>query len=280
MRDRAERDWQVDAAAGSVGRPGAGRWVPLAPARTSPGPARAGRPALQRPIGVRRRRRRTGRDQSARRRLPSRRRRSRDEFVAGAARGARPPAARAGRAGWLAHRTAGGARPHETRSRRRRRGQHAVGRVAAARAARQGAGRRTGPAAPRRADQPPRYRGDHLARGVSFRVPGGRRVRHPRSRVSPAARDTHRRDRSRRGDVVARRLRDVPSQERGIAGRRGDSAGEVRQTAGRRRGLAATRRQGAADAGRGSRAGADGDARGAGGAAGTGRDGSSPGRTR
>ena len=90
---------------------------------------------------------------------------------------------------------------------------------------------------------------------------GRRRVRHARSRVPPAPRDAHRRARSRAADVVARRLRDVPAQEGGVARQRGGAAGEVRQAAGRGGGVAAPGHQGAADAQRRPRARADGDAR-------------------
>ncbi len=91
---------------------------------------------------------------------------------------------------------------------------HAVGRLAAPRAAGPRARGRARPPAARRADQPPRHRRHHLARSVPRRVSGRRRVRHARSRVPSAARDPHRRDRSRQADVVAGRLRDVPSRRR------------------------------------------------------------------
>ena len=103
----------------------------------------------------------------------------------------------------------------------RRDRRHAVGRMEAPRAAGARAGRPAGPAAARRADQSPRHRGDHLARIVPRRLPRRGDVRDARSRVPRAARDAHRRDRSRPADVVARRLRDLRAQERGVARQRG-----------------------------------------------------------
>ena len=96
---------------------------------------------------------------------------------------------------------------------------------------------------------------------------GRPRVRHPRPRVPPAGRHPHRRNRSRASDVVAGRLRDVPSKEGRVAGQRSGRPGEVRQAAGGRGSVAPSGRQGAADAERGTRPRADGDARGTGGAA-------------
>ena len=77
------------------------------------------------------------------------------------------PAARARGTRRLAHRAArrAGARAAEPAGRRDR--QHAVGRLAAARAARARARRRARPAAARRADEPPRHRRHHVARGRS-----------------------------------------------------------------------------------------------------------------
>ena len=83
----------------------------------------------------------------------------------------------------------------------------AVGRLAAPCAARASAGCAAGCAAPRRADEPPRHRGDDLARDLPRRLPRRRRVRHARPGVSQARRDPHRRARSRTTDVMARRLR-------------------------------------------------------------------------
>ena len=103
------------------------------------------------------------------------------------------------------------------------------------------------PAAARRADQPSRHRRHHVARDVSRRLRGRRRVRDPRPRVSPAARHAHRRARSRDADVVARRLRDVPAAEGGVAGQRG-RAGRRSSTSGwrrRRRGCGRASRRGA-----------------------------------
>ena len=150
----------------------------------------------------------------------------------------------------------------------RRRREHAVGRMAAADAARSRAGGGARSPGARRADQPPRHRSDHLARDDSSPSTPGAVVfvTHDRAFLQ-RARHAHRRDRSRQAVVVAGRLRDVPAPERGVAGQRSRPAGEVRQAPGRRRGVAAPGNQGAADAERRARARADGDARRARGAA-------------
>ena len=123
------------------------------------------------------------------------------------------PAARARTGRRLAHRATGRARAVAPRPAVRCQRRHALGRMAAAGAARAGAGRRARRAAARRADQSPRSRRDHLAGDVSRGLSGRARLRHPRSRVPPAGRDADRRNRSRAADLVAWRLRDVPAQE-------------------------------------------------------------------
>ena len=76
---------------------------------------------------------------------------------------------------------------------------------------------RARPAAARRADQPPRHRGDPVARGTAARVPRRRAVRDPRPRAARAPRDAHRRARSRRAHLVARRLPDASSRSKAAA---------------------------------------------------------------
>ena len=73
----------------------------------------------------------------------------------------------------------------------------ALGRLAPAHAARQGAGLAAGSAAPRRADEPSRHRSDPVAGVLPARVLRRVALRHPRPRVPVRARDAHRRARSR-----------------------------------------------------------------------------------
>ena len=123
---------------------------------------------------------------------------------------------------------------------------HAVRRMETPRPAGAGAGRPARSAAPRRAHQSPRYRGDHLARIIPRRVPGRGRVRHARSRVPRAARDAHRRTRSRPADVVARRLRRRSSARRksGSRTRSCSTPSSTRRWPARKCGCAAASRRG------------------------------------
>ena len=85
---------------------------------------------------------------------------------------------------------------------------------------------RARPAPARRADQSPRFRGDHAGWKMFLArlSPARSLVRHARSHVPPAPGDAHRGARSRAPDVVARRLRDVPGAEGGRARGRSDRA--------------------------------------------------------
>ena len=143
--------------------------------------------------------------------------------------------------------------PVAARAAGRRDRRHAVGRLAAPRAAGARARRPAGSAAARRADQPPGHRGDHLARELPRRLRRRGHVRHARPRVPPAARDADRRARSRPADVVARRLRDVPAPEGGGARQRGRASrrSSTRSWPKRRCGCARASRRG----GRGTKAG-------------------------
>ena len=93
----------------------------------------------------------------------------------------------------------------------------AVRRHEAPRAAGARAGVVARPAAAGRADQPPRHRGDRLARRIPQGLAGRAGVRHPRPPLPARAGHAHRRDRPRPGHQLAGRLGQLPAPPRGAA---------------------------------------------------------------
>ena len=111
----------------------------------------------------------------------------------------------------LGPRLAGRTRPGASRRRSRNHVRVAVGRTEATRHAGPGHGRGAGPPAPRRADEPPRHPGHRMARARDRGLSGRARVHDPRPDLPAPDGEPHRRDRSRPGDVVAGRLRQLPA---------------------------------------------------------------------
>ena len=153
------------------------------------------------------------------------------------------------------------ARPRLRRRAHRRRRRRAVGRLEDAGGDGPGAARTSRRAADGRADQPPRHRVDHLARGL----PEGpaRRPAHDlaRPRVHEPHRDEDRRDRRRRDHRLLgqlRLLREGAGHPRGQPrGRLRPPAGDAGQGAALHRPLRRPRRQGGAGAEPGQGAGED-----------------------
>ena len=227
-------------------------------------PARAGRAALRRPAGVRRRRRRARRSAALwsppittrRSASPTRRRRRRSLERLG-----RLQHELEERDGWRIEQRVELVLVAAQSARRRAR-RHAVGRLAAPRAAGARAGRRsrTCCCSTSRPTISTSRRSTWLE-SVSRRVRRRGGVRHARPRVPAAARDAHRRARSRPADVVARRLRDVPAARRrsGSPTKRCSRRSSTRSWPRRKCGCARASRRGARATKGASRA--DGDAR-------------------
>ena len=153
------------------------------------------------------------------------------------------------------------ARPRLRRRAHRRRRRRAVGRLEDARGDGPGAARPARRAADGRADQPPRHRVDHLARGLPQVAARRAADDLARPRVHEPHRDQDRRDRRRRDHRLLRQLRllragagDPRGQPRG---RLRAPAGDAGQGAALHRPLRRPRRQGGAGAEPGQGAGED-----------------------